>query len=235
MVSIWDQKCVFSPSLICLDMCNIQSQVKELEDNNIQLLHVDILDGYFSPSMPLGFELVKQLKSKTKLLFDCHVMAIKPDYFIDELIDIGVEQINFHAENCEHIDYMLRKIKKNGIRAGIALKPATSLNILEYCINECDTVLLMLINPGYASSKNESQIKYVNDKILELRDIINKKGLNTKIEIDGRISPSNISCYGNEDVEYFVCGTTCINRASIKDSVSSLYSLRNQVLGIKEE
>ena len=86
MKTIWDEKCVFSPSLITLDMCNLETQVKLLEQSGIEMLHVDILDGHFSPSMPLGLDTVRQLRAKTDLEFDCHVMATEPDFFVDELL-----------------------------------------------------------------------------------------------------------------------------------------------------
>ena len=98
MKEIWNESCILSPSLICLDMCNLEREVKTLENNGIKMLHVDILDGHFSPSMPLGLDTVRQLRAKTDLFFDCHVMVTEQDFFVDELLDIGVDQIVFHGE-----------------------------------------------------------------------------------------------------------------------------------------
>lgn len=213
---------LISPSLICLDMLDIQNQVKELEDNDVKLLHIDILDGHFSPSMPLGFELVKQLKPKTKLLFDCHLMTIDPEYFVDELINIGVEQIIFHVENCKHIDGLINKIHNAGIKAGVALKPDTPIVSLKYIVEKCDVVLLMLINPGYASSKGETQVIYAERKIKDLSELIKNYNPNCLIEVDGRISTKNIEDYIKYGVNLFVGGTTCIKRGSIKESIGSI-------------
>jgi ribulose-phosphate 3-epimerase len=210
-------------------MCNLEKQIDDLEKNGITMLHIDILDGHFSPSMPLGFETVKQLRKKTNLFFDCHVMAEEPDYFIDELLEIGVQHICFHAETCPHIDGMLNKIHDAGVLAGVALKPSTPINILEYVIEKCDSILLMLINPGYASSKNEKQVLYANKKIMDLRRLINSRKLKTKIEIDGRISLSNIEQYGKDMVDIFVCGTTCFNRNDIKKSSNELFNLKEKI------
>ena len=187
-MSVWSEKCVISPSLICLDMCNLESQAKTLEQSGIELLHVDILDGHFSPSMPLGLDTVRQLRARTKLTFDCHLMVTEQDYFVDELLDIGVDQIVFHAETQPHIDGMLNRIHARGVRAGVALKPATPLSTLEYVLEKCDAVLLMLINPGYAFMKGEQQVAYADRKIRALREMIDRRGLDTKIELDGRIS-----------------------------------------------
>lgn len=95
MKNVWNESCILAPSLICLDMCNLEEQVHILERSGIKMLHVDILDGHFSPSMPLGLDTVRQLRAKTDLQFDCHVMVTEPDYFVDELLDIGVTRLCF--------------------------------------------------------------------------------------------------------------------------------------------
>ncbi len=231
MQSAWNDKCIISPSLICLDMCNLEQQVKLLEKSGIKMLHVDILDGHFSPSMPLGLDTVRQLRAKTNLQFDCHVMVTEQDYFIDELLDIGVEQIVFHGETQPHIDGMLNRIHARGVKAGVALKPATPLSTLDYVLEKCDTVLLMLINPGYAFVKGEKQVAYADRKIKELRKKIDTMGLETKIEVDGRISPQNIQDYGNGLVDIFVTGSTCIDRHNMEDSFEKLNALRASLIG----
>lgn len=231
MSDLWKERCIISPSLICLDMCNLESQAKLLEAHGIKALHVDILDGHFSPSMPLGLDTVRQLRAKTNLEFDCHVMVTEPDYFVDELLDIGVQQLVFHAETERHLDGMLNRIHAKGVRAGVALKPGTPLSALEYVLEKCDTVLLMLINPGYAFVKGETQVDYAARKIHDLRKMIDKRGLDTKIEIDGRISPDNIRAYGAKDVDIFVTGSTCIKANDMENSLNALMALRNEVIG----
>ena len=195
------------------------------------MLHVDILDGHFSPSMPLGLDTVRQLRAKTDMFFDCHVMVTEQDYFVDELLDIGVDQIVFHGETQPHIDGMLNRIHAKGVKAGVALKPATPLSELEYVLDKCDTVLLMLINPGYAFVKGEKQVTYADRKIRELRKMITDRGLKTKIEVDGRISPDNIRTYGKSDVDIFVTGSTCIKKDNMEQSLEDLMKLHDVVIG----
>ena len=231
METIWEKPCMYSPSLICLDLCNLESQVRQVEQSGIEMLHVDILDGHFSPSMPLGLDTVRQLRAKTNLAFDCHVMVTEQDYFVDELLDIGVQQVVFHAETQPHIDGMLNRIHAAGARAGVALKPSTSLSVLEYVLEKCDTVLLMLINPGYAFVKGEKQVVYADRKIRDLRKMIDERGLPTKIELDGRISQDNIRAYGKNTVEQFVVGSTCIKRDRMAESLRELDVLRREVIG----
>ena len=218
-MSVWEEKCIISPSLICLDMCNLESQIRILEQSGIQVLHVDILDGHFSPSMPLGLDTVRQLRQKTDMFFDCHVM-----------VDIGVQQIVFHAETQPHIDGMINRIHAKGVKAGIALKPSTPLSTVEYVLDKCDSVLLMLINPGYAFLKGEKQVAYADRKIRQLRQMINERGLDTKIELDGRISPDNIRTYGKDLADVFVTGTTCLDRNDLSGSFARLEQLRREIL-----
>lgn len=229
-MSVWEEKCIISPSLICLDMCNLESQIRILEQSGIQVLHVDILDGHFSPSMPLGLDTVRQLRQKTDMFFDCHVMVENQDFFVDELLDIGVQQIVFHAETQPHIDGMINRIHAKGVKAGIALKPSTPLSTVEYVLDKCDSVLLMLINPGYAFLKGEKQVAYADRKIRQLRQMINERGLDTKIELDGRISPDNIRTYGKDLADVFVTGTTCLDRNDLQGSFARLEQLRREIL-----
>lgn len=229
--NIWDRPCIIAPSLITLDLCNLETQVTALERAGIEVLHVDLLDGYFSPSMPIGLDVIRQLRKKTSLAFDVHLMVHSPEYFVNELLDIGVQQLVFHGDCEAHIDNRLNMIRAHGVRTGLALRPATSLSTLDYVLEKCDTVLLMLINPGYASSKDEQQIAYADRKIHELRNMITARKLKTKIEIDGRVSPQNIRDYGDGIVDIFVAGSTCVQRDNIKESVQRLFELREAVLG----
>ncbi|MCI9668234.1 ribulose-phosphate 3-epimerase [bacterium 1XD42-1] len=230
MKAVWDEKCVYTPSLIsCCDLCNVEASVRELEKAGIQMLHVDILDGHFSPCMPLGLDTVRQLRERTNMFFDCHVMTTEQDIFIDELLDIGADQIVFHAETQPHIDGMLNRIHAAGAKAGIALKPSTPLSILDYVLEKCDTILLMLINPGYAFLKGEKQVPYAERKVRELRKMIDERGLKTKIEIDGRISRENI-CLFKKDVDLYVIGSTCVKKETLAADFEGMNRLRQKIL-----
>jgi len=228
---IWNERLILSPSLISVcDLCNLESSVKQLEEAGIKMLHVDILDGYFSPSMPLGLDTVRQLRKKTDMELEVHLMAKENEFFVKELLDIGVSQIVFHAETEPHVDNMLNLIHRHGVRAGVALKPATSLTTLDYILEKCDTVLLMLINPGYAQSKSEGQVPYAARNIADLRQMIMERGPDTKIGVDGRISLEEIKKYGNGDVNLFVAGSTCLNKSDLKNSAVALREFRDSIL-----
>ncbi len=190
-----------SPSLICTDLCNMEQSVNELSKYDIDMLHIDIIDGYFSPSMPMGLDVIRNLRKKTSIPFDVHLMAKENDFFIDEIIDIGAQQISFHYESETHVDRLLNRIKKSGIKAGIALNPSTPISMLEYVIENCDFVLLMLINPGFAGDKGEKQVPYALRKVKDCYKFIKSRGYEVPIEIDGRIYTKSISdfvCAGSD-------------------------------------
>ena len=233
MPEIWKEKCILSPSLISVcDMCNLESSVRELEEAGIEMLHVDILDGHFSPSMPLGLDTVRQLRKKTDLFFDVHVMTTAHDFFIAELLDIGVQNIVFHGEMESHIDNRLNQIRKAGVKAGVALKPGTPLSMLEYVLEKCDSVLLMLINPGYAQDKSEGQVPYAPRKVRELHEMIDARGLDTKVILDGRISKENMAQFGPDGLaDIFVAGSTCLDKKDLKNSAETLLAYRRSILG----
>lgn len=229
--SIWKERCIFSPSLICLDMLHLEEQICQLRSIGIKMLHLDILDGHFSPSMPLGFEMIKQLREVTDMEFECHVMADSPAYFIEELLNIGVSQIVFQVETAVHADRLLNHIHMKKVKAGLALTPSTPLSVLEYELEKCDAVLLMQINPGYAWDSTEAKIPFLDAKIRNLREMIAQRDLNTKIILDGRVSLSDVEVYGKDMVDIFVGGTTCLDKRDISGSVGKMMAMRAKIIG----
>lgn len=199
-----------SPSLICMDLCNLERDVGVLEKAGFAMLHVDIVDGYFSPSMPMGLDVVRQLRKKTGLLFDAHVMAAENDYFLEQLLDIGVDSLCFHVETERHIAKNLSRIRARGVKAGLALSPGTPLVVLEYALELCDFILLMRINPGYAAFGNESRYDFMDRKISDLKAMIENRGLAAVIELDGRVATSELPRLRELGADIFVGGTSCL-------------------------
>ncbi|MCM3489834.1 ribulose-phosphate 3-epimerase [Alkalihalophilus marmarensis] len=196
------------PSIMCADLCNLEQSIKNVENEGIDTLHIDILDGHFSPSMPLGLDTIKQLRNVTNLKFDVHIMSTNNQFFIEEMIELGVEQITFHIEKESHVDRYIKLIKKNNIKVGIALNPATPISVLDYVLPECDTVLLMLINPGFATDKGEQQVSYAAKKVEDMARMIKERGLSTKIEVDGRVSFDSIPTLVRAGADMLVAGST---------------------------
>ena len=221
------KKVTIAPSIMCADLCNLEKSVKEIENEGLDTLHIDVIDGSFSPSMPLGISTIEQLRKITDMKFDVHIMANDNEFFIQEMLNIGVDQVTFHIETSRHIDRYINLIKKHDTKVGIALNPATPLSVLEYVLPQCDTVLLMLINPGFATDKNEEQVSYAVDKVKDLSNLIKTKGLDTKIEVDGRVSLNTISGLVNAGADLLVAGSTSLFKSdnSLADNKKKIEEL----------
>lgn len=222
---------ILSPSIMCGDLLNLERSIKEIELIELDTLHIDVIDGAFSPSMPLGIDTIKALRKETNLKFDVHIMSNNNEFFINEIIDIGAESITFHIESSKHIDRYIQLIKQSGAKVGIALNPSTSLQSLDYVLNQVDTVCLMLINPGFATNKNEKQVPYAKQKVLDLKNKIDEYDLDTSIQVDGRVSMETIKQLVESGADNLVLGSTSLflEGHSLKDNKKRILSLINNI------
>ena len=230
------RKITIAPSIMCADLCNLERSVKQLENEGLDTLHIDVIDGYFSPSMPLGIDTIKQLRKITDMDFDVHIMANNNEYFIQEMLEIGVQQISFHIETSTHTDRYIQLIKDYNTRVGIALNPATPLSVLDYVLPQCDTILLMLINPGFATNKSEKQVSYATKKVEDLHRIISEKKLTTNIEVDGRVSLETIPQLVKAGANILVAGSTSLfipNQNLADNKILVEESIRNGLSGVE--
>lgn len=178
----------YSASIMSGDLANLETTIRQLEELGIDALHVDVLDGAFSPSMPLGIETVQRIRQVTDLPLDAHLMTMNNEYFINEMIAIGMNSITFHVETSIHIDRYINLIKGSGAKAGVALNPATPLSVLEFVLPRVDKVCAMLINPGYATHASEQQVPYAATKVSRLRALIDEQAPGVDLQVDGRVS-----------------------------------------------
>lgn len=205
-----ESRIILSPSIMCGDLVNLEKSINELEEIGMDTLHIDVIDGTFSPSMPLGIETIKRMREITSMNFDVHIMSNDNEFFIGEMLKIGVEGITFHHETSLHVDRYIKLIKHAGTTVGIALNPATPLNVLEYVLPEIDRVCLMLINPGFATNKAEKQIPYALKKIADLRKLVDEQRLTLDIQVDGRVSLATIPDLLTAGATNLVLGSTSL-------------------------
>ncbi|MFD1415771.1 ribulose-phosphate 3-epimerase [Oceanobacillus jeddahense] len=222
------KKITLSPSIMCADLVNLEQSIKELEQNGLEKVHIDVIDGKFSPSMPLGIETIKRMREVTDMDFDVHIMSTNNEYFIEEMINIGVQGITFHYETSLHTDRYINLIKESGAKAAVALNPATSISVLDYTLESLDMVCLMLINPGFATNKGEKQVPYAMKKIKDLKETIAGRSLHTSIQVDGRVSLTTIPELVKAGADDLVLGSTSLfikgnsieqNRYSVLDAI----------------
>jgi len=203
-----EKEVTIAPSLMCADFCNLESAVRRLEDAGADMLHIDVMDAHFVPNMPLGLELVRQLRPRTSLPFDIHLMVDDNDFFIRELLPLGGLRVAVHAESARHLDRTLGLVKDGGALAGVALNPATPLEVLDYVQDKLDFVLLMTVNPGFAGQKLVSS---AFRKIAECRSYLESRGLGSvKIEVDGNVSFANIPEMVASGGDILIAGTSSL-------------------------
>ncbi|HEY0868151.1 MAG TPA: ribulose-phosphate 3-epimerase [Fimbriimonas sp.] len=192
------------PSIMCADMGHLAAEVGRLEAIGADMIHVDVMDAHFVPNMPLGLGLVEALRKLTKLPLDVHLMVENNDLFIEKLAEIGVERISIHAETAVHLNRTIRSIRGKGIQAGIALCPATPLNVLDYA-QAFDFLLLMTVDPGFAG---QPLVEGAIGKISEARARL--QGRNISIEVDGCVSFANIPKMVESGADELVLGSSSL-------------------------
>ena len=208
-----------APSILSADFARLLEDVKKVEKAGCEYLHIDVMDGHFVPNITLGPAIVKSLRKDVNMVFDAHLMIENPDNYIKEFADAGWDIIVVHQEACTHLHRTIQNIKSHGVKAGVALNPATPIETIKYVLEDVDMVLLMSVNPGFGG---QSYIPVVTKKIKELRALIDEMGLDIDIEVDGGVKPSNISEVVNAGANVIVAGSAIFNAGDIDEAVKSL-------------
>ena len=196
-----------SPSLICMDLCNLQSEIEKLEKIGCDMLHVDIIDGIFSPDMPLAINTVRELKKISNMIFDTHLMSVNNTPYVEMLLECGVDRLCFHPEYEERPSILLRKIRAKGVKAGLAVSPETTIEAIRYLLPLCDFVLLMRIDAGYAHLAGQVVYPQIKEKIELLYKYMEEYGIQLEIEVDGRVGFDETKELLEFGVDTFVSGT----------------------------
>lgn len=210
-----------APSILSADFGNLLADVKKVEKAGCEYLHIDIMDGHFVPNISFGPIVMNALKGKTNMVFDVHLMIEDPDFYLDEFVAAGADIITVHQEACRHLHRTIQNIKSKGVKAGVSLNPATPLSTIEEVLPELDMVLIMSVNPGFGG---QSFIESSVDKIKRLKAMIDEKGLNIDIQVDGGIKPSNIRKVVEAGANVIVAGSAVFKADDINTVVQEFRS-----------
>ena len=197
-----------SPSIMCVDFFALEKTIRDFEENNIDLIHIDIMDGKFVSNYTLGTDFVKAIKKCTNIPLDIHLMIEDPENKINWFEFGEGDYVSVHYESTRHLNKALNMIREKGGKAMVAINPATPLSALESVLDDIDAVLVMTVNPGFAGQK---LVKSTLKKIKKLREYLDKEGYsNIEIEVDGNVSFENAVLMNEAGANIFVAGTSSI-------------------------
>lgn len=208
-----------APSILSADFSRLGEEIEAIEAGGASVLHFDVMDGRFVPNITIGLPVLKSIRKITKLKIDAHLMIVEPDRYAVEFVKAGANMVSVHVEADVHLQRTLTAIREAGAEAGIAINPATPLVALEEGLPFADFILLMSVNPGFGGQKF---IPTSLDKLRRLRQMIDARGLKTRIEIDGGIDAENVGKITEAGAEIIVAGSAVFGTGKPTEAVKEL-------------
>jgi ribulose-phosphate 3-epimerase len=208
-----------SASILSADFGRLAEQVKEAEDAGVDWIHVDVMDGHFVPNITIGPAVTRAIRAATSLPLDVHLMISHPERYLEAFVAAGADWLGFHAEATVHLERLIQNVKELGAKAAVTLNPHTPLDCLEYVLQDVDLVLLMTVNPGFSGQKF---IRGVLPKIRRLRQLIDERGLEVLIEVDGGVSLNTIDEIVAAGADVLVSGSGIFNDRPLAENVRRL-------------
>ncbi|GAB4301014.1 MAG: ribulose-phosphate 3-epimerase [Desulfuromonadia bacterium] len=193
-----------APSILSADFTRLGEEIRAVETAGADYIHIDVMDGHFVPNITVGPLIVEAARRVTTLPLDVHLMISDPDRYIPDFARAGADIIVVHAEATPHIHRSVQLVKSLGKRAGISLNPATPVDCLEYLLDDLDLILLMTVNPGFGG---QSFIDACIDKIRRTRQLLDDRGSEAELEVDGGVKLENIALISHAGADVFVAGS----------------------------
>ena len=210
---------MIAPSLLASDFANLQKEIEMVNQSDADWFHLDIMDGVFVPNISFGMPVIQAIAKYAKKPLDTHLMIVDPDRYIKTFADLGVNHLTVHYEACPHLHRTLQAIKAEGMKAGVAITPHTSVRLLEDTIQDIDIVIVMSVNPGFGG---QSFIENTYQKVADLKELINRKNTNTLIEIDGGVNAENAKKLIDTGADVLVAGSFIFQSANPIETIKKL-------------
>ena len=208
-----------APSILAADYANFASELKRIEETSAEYVHIDIMDGQFVPNITFGADVVASMRKHSKLVFDCHLMVVNPERFVDAFAQAGADIMTIHAESTLHIHGALQKIKKAGMKAGVVINPGTPVAAIEPVLSLVDQVLIMTVNPGFGG---QAFIPEMLEKVQKVAKIRDEKGYDFDIEVDGGVDNKTIKACYQAGANVFVAGSYLFKASDLTAQVETL-------------
>lgn len=215
-------KPLIAPSILAADFANLEREIKMINESEADWIHVDIMDGVFVPNISMGVPVVEAMNRHAKKPMDVHLMIVNPEKYVEAFHKAGAAVISVHIEACPHLHRNIQQIKALGIKAGVAVNPHTSIELLKDSIEDIDLVCLMSVNPGFGGQKF---IENTYRKVKELRKLINQRQSSALIEIDGGVNEKNAKPLFDAGANVLVAGNFVFSSANPKEVIKSLKAL----------
>lgn len=199
---------ILAPSILSADFRKLGQEVETIANAGAEFIHIDVMDGMFVPSISYGMPVIKSIRPCTDKVFDVHMMVEEPGRYVEAMKDAGADLVCVHQEACRHLDRTLNQIRELGMKAGVALNPATPVSALDCVLGQVDMVLIMTVNPGFGGQKF---IPYTLEKVRSLRKRMNLLGLHTDIQVDGGIGLGNVGDVIEAGANVIVAGSAIFN------------------------
>ncbi|HZW65233.1 MAG TPA: ribulose-phosphate 3-epimerase, partial [Hanamia sp.] len=213
---------IIAPSLLAADFLHLEQECQMLNESKADWFHLDVMDGRFVPNISFGMSVIKQLRKTTAKFFDVHLMIVEPEKYSEEFKDAGANSLTVHQEACPHLHRNIQQIKSLGMKAGVAINPATPVALLQDIIRDVDMVLVMSVNPGFGG---QSFIPYSLAKIAELKALIKNTASSAKIEVDGGISLDNAAEILQAGADVLVAGSSIFKSENPLETIEKMKSL----------
>lgn len=211
-----------APSILSADFSNLKEGISLIEKGGADYIHLDVMDGHFVPNITFGAPVIKSLRKLTEVPFDVHLMIENPERYIEDFVDAGADIITVHEESTVHLHRLIQQIKGQGVKAGVSLNPATSLDVLEYVLEDLDMVLIMSVNPGFGG---QSFIPQCKAKIRALKKMITDRNLDVDIQVDGGVKLDNVKEIAECGADIVVAGSAIFGAEDVVETTKQFKNI----------